>query len=1100
MEFRVLGPITVIGADGVTLDLGTSQQRAVLALCLLAAPRPVSASRIIDALWGEDPPPSALNTVQSYVSKLRRVLEPDRVRRGAASILVSGPGGYAVDVPAEQVDRRRAAARAAEGRRLLAEGDPTRAARQLRLALSEWRGDPLTGFEGQPWAEEEQPALAELRLAIVEDAAEAELALGRGAELVSELARLVAAYPTRERLRRLGAHALYQGGRQADALALLAEGRRLLVGELGLDPDPRSRELESRILAQDPGLIPTPASPVPEPAGPGGVIGRDAETAQLRRAVERPGHRVALVAGEPGIGKTSLVEEVAWSVPDQRVAFGRCWDGGGAPPFWPWVQALRELTGRDGELTEITGATGEFPMYEAVARLLNGGGPVLVVLDDLQWADASSLRLLEFLAATRACPDLTVLATYRDTEVGEPLARALAALSRLPHVERVTLGGLSEEAVAEYLARSGADPALAAREHRQTGGNPFYLGLLGSGEQTPGAVADVLRGRLAALPPGAHDVLSTAALIGRETELGVLLDVLDVLGLPRDQVLDVLDAAVRARLLTERSLSYAFSHDIVREVLRDGLAPLRRRRMHAQVAAVLERRGTHLAELAYHYREGLVISGMAAKAIDYARQAARHACDQFAYEDAAAHLASAAELTGQLPVTDLALRCDLLIELAEALAAAGLNSRVHAVLDEAAALADTLGDGERLARAALGFADPLLWAMYEEWTASEALVARIDLALRDDAGDRWRSPLLAASAIMGAFTRPLAESRELAARAVTEATDDRALLRALSATEILSRGLASTTERQAIIARMAEAARATGDLVDDWLAREAAYVELVAEGRLTEADPILSWLRETATELRQPALIGLATWQAAIRAYLAGDLDTAIAEADQAARIHPDGALGQNGPRLRALLMRALSARLHGAPAEALTLITQATTDPTDKTTTAHGATTTLADGATTTLTDGATTAHGVTAALVGGATTTLADGAMAALADQPAWTILRCHVLLDLGHIDQARKLFATFSEDGFAGIDGDLTYRFIPDTLTQICHTLADRTAAEALYTRLLPNTGRLLGWSITDLCLSRLAETLNRPADAARHRAAALDFINRAGLPQP
>lgn len=1024
MEFRVLGPITVIGADGVALDIGPLQQRSVLALCLLASPRPVTVARIIDALWDEGPPASAVNTVQAYISKLRRALEPGRSRRGTAAVLVGRSGGYALDIPDGDVDLRRVTAHVAEGRRLLGAGDPGKAAREFRLALSEWRGDALTGFENLAWAREERVALDELRLTVVEEANEADLALGRGSALVPELVRLVAAYPTRERVRRHAAHALYQAGRQADALALLAEGRRLLVDELGLDPDPRTRDLEARILAQDSALA--PAAPVRTAAPPPAqeILGRSAELDRLAAAVAAPGHRIVLVAGEPGIGKTSLVEAAAHRSSGARVVVGRCWDGGGAPPFWPWVLALRELTGRDGELAEITAATGEFPLYEAVARLVNAAGPTVVVLDDLQWADTASLRLLDFLATTRSCPALTVLATYRDTEVGEPLARTLAALRRLSHVEGVTLGGLPEDAVAEYLARSGGDPLRAGVELRRTGGNPFFLGL----GDSPGAMAEVLRGRLAALPPGAHDVLSAAALVGREAELGVLLDVLD---LPQDQVLDVLDAAVQARLLTERSLTYAFSHDIVRDVLREGLAPLRRRRMHARVAQVLEGRGTQPGELAYHYREGLVISGMAAKAITYARAAARHATGQFAHEEAAAHLEHAVALTGQLPVTDLALRCDLLIELAEALTVAGLNSRVHAVLDEAVTVADDLGDAERLARAALGFSDPLVWAMYEELNATDVLVGRIDRALRG-AGSRWRSMLLSAAAIIGAFTRPMDESRALAARAIEEAGDDRSLLRALSAAELLSRGVAPVAEREALIARMRGA---TVDVVDEWLVQEAWYVELFTQGRFDEGRPILAWLRRTAVDLRRPALAGLAGWQAAILAYMTGDLALAEAEAAEAARAHPEGG---RGPRSRADLMRALRLRAEGDSAAALEIV------------------------------------H-----------------------PEQMWTVLRCALLLDVGREEESRQIFAGLARDGFAVMVGDLAYRIVPDVLTELIVAFGDREAAEALYPHLEVCAGRVLGWAVADRCLARLAEVLGR--DSATLRASADEFARRAGMPR-
>ncbi|MEN3536091.1 BTAD domain-containing putative transcriptional regulator [Microbispora sp. ZYX-F-249] len=1083
MEFRVLGPVVVLGDGGTPLDIGPSQQRAVLALCVLAAPRPVSTARIVDALWEQEPPPGAVNTVQAYVSKLRRVLEPGRVRRAKPSVLVSRPGGYAVELPPESFDLGRAQAAVAAGRRLLEAGDHAGAAGRLRLALAEWRGEPLAGFEEEPWARDEIAHLAELRLAIVEDVAQAELALGLGRALVPELTRLVTAHPLRERLRRLGAHALYQAGRQADALALLSEGRRLLVGELGLDPDPGSRELEQRILAQDPALTPPPAAPhapapaaVVSPAAPaaeadpdsgpreepgrpeGALIGRAAESAALRRAVAADGTRVVLVAGEPGIGKTSLAEDAAAHAP--VAVFGRCWDGTGAPPFWPWAQAVRHLTGRHGELAEMLGATGEFALYDAFARLVaehaaahgRVKGRVLVVLDDLQWADASSLRLLEFLATTRACPDLTVIATYRDTEVGGPLARTLATLVRLPHVERITLDGLGEEAIAEYLRRAGADATRAAEVARRTGGNPFFLGELVhlDGGEAPGAVADVLRGRMAAMPPGASGVLSAAALLGRDAPLDVLLDVVrDVMDVPRDEVLDVLDAAVRARLLTEHDLVYRFAHDIVRDVLRDGLAPLRRRRLHAGIAAVLERRGTHLAELAHHYREGLVISGMAAKAIEYARQAAAHAMAQFAYEDAAEHLRHAVALTAQLPVTDRELRCDLLLELAEAQSAAGMSTQVHATLEEAAEIADALGDDDRLARAALGFSDPLSWAMYEEWAAGGALTGRIERALRGQGeGSPWRSQLLAAFAITGSFTRPVEESVALAAEAVREARgrgDDGPLLRALSAYEILSRGVAGQAGRQAAIDEMTEVARRTGDLVAEWLAREAEHVELVKQGELERAARLLTWLSDTARRIRQPALLSLTAWLSAIHAHLRGDTGRALAEAEESARLHPEGAMGRDHAESRAAVFRCLAARARGDAAAALAL----------------------------------------------------AEEAPARRPGEPGWRVLRCAVLLDLGRRDEALEVFAGLAADGFARMRGDLAYRFIPDLLSEACLALRDTAAAPVLHDLLLPHRGRLLGWSVTDLCLARLALVRDDGDTARRHLRDALALVRRSGV---
>lgn len=164
-------------------------------MCMLAAPRPMSPARIIEALWEDEPPAGALNTVQAYVSKLRRILEPGRVRAVAPSILVSKLGGYALVVPDESLDLARARAHAAKGARLLGRGELAGARDELRRALAEWRGDPLSGFEEDSWARAEISHLGELRLTLVEDTAEAELGLGIGAGMVLELTRLLAGFP-----------------------------------------------------------------------------------------------------------------------------------------------------------------------------------------------------------------------------------------------------------------------------------------------------------------------------------------------------------------------------------------------------------------------------------------------------------------------------------------------------------------------------------------------------------------------------------------------------------------------------------------------------------------------------------------------------------------------------------------------------------------------------------------------------------------------------------------------------------------------------------------------------------------------------------------
>ncbi|MBG0828270.1 AAA family ATPase [Planomonospora sp. ID67723] len=1048
MDFRVLGPVGVIADDGTPLDIGPYQQRAVLALCMLAAPRPVSPNRMIDVLWEDGPPPGAVNTVQAYVSKLRRVFEPGRSRNTPPVILVSRPGGYALDIPDTALDLARARGHAAEGRRRAAAGDHEGAGEEFRLALDEWRGEPLADFSGASWAEEEITHLAEFRLTLEEDLAEAGLALGRGSSLTGRLGRLVAAHPLRERLRVLAAHALYQAGRQADALAVLAEGRRLLVEELGLDPDLRSREMERRILEQDPALTPPAAS-----AGENSrLVGREAEAEALHRAVAGDGHRVVLLAGEPGIGKTSLAEQAAEEAGSRghRVVWGRCWDGTGAPPFWPWTQAAAELVGSGGGLGRLSG-DGQFQLYEAFAALLNEHGRVLVVLDDLQWADASSLRLLEFLATTRLCPGLTVVATYRDTDVrpGGALEHALGVLVRLPHVRRLLLRGLGEGEIREYLGRAGADPGRAAEMARLTAGNPFFLGEVLQLGETPAALSDVVRGRMAGLPPETEEVLSTAALLGRNAATDILLRVVE---LPEEKVLDILDAAVRARLLAEGEGPVCrFVHDIVRDVLREALPPLRRRRLHARIAEVLEERsGTRLTEIAHHCREGILSAPMTGKAIGYTRRAAAQATAQFAHEDAVEHLERALALVDRLPRSDDALRCDLLLDLAEAQAAAGASVAARASLEGAAEIAEGLGDDNRLARAALGLSDQIYLAMYEEVTEVERLAERIDRALASDlAGDSpWRARLLAASAFIGSTGRPVERSRELAAEAVRLARrtgDDRTLSRALIVQELLLRTGHDHDLRREVIDEIIGIGVRTGDLATEWVGRETEYVELTARGVTGGAERALAWLRETADRLRLPAMVSLAAWQAAVHAYLSGRSADALAAAEESGAVYPEGALGRGDAHLRRETFRFLASRAAGRPGEALEL----------------------------------------------------AEEILGLRPGQRPWRILRCLALLDLGREEEARAEFAGFSRDGFAAVLPDLAYRFVADALSEICARLGEADAGRALYGRIAPSAGRLLGWSVADLCLARLALLDGDEDRASAHLRAAEAFVHRAGL---
>ena len=258
MEFRVLGPLEVRD-NGRVLELGGAKQRAVLALLLLHANEVVSLDRLIDAIWGEQPPDTAAAAVHGSISRLRKVLEPNGAPYG---VLRTQPPGYLVAADPESLDRHRFERLAADGKAALEQGDPGRAGDVLREALALWRGSALADLAHTIADCTEIERLEEERLAALEGRIDADLALGRHAELVPELEALVARHPLRERLRGQLMLALYQCGRQADALAAYREGSRLLDEELGLAPGPELRELERRILLQDPDLVAPRPSPL----------------------------------------------------------------------------------------------------------------------------------------------------------------------------------------------------------------------------------------------------------------------------------------------------------------------------------------------------------------------------------------------------------------------------------------------------------------------------------------------------------------------------------------------------------------------------------------------------------------------------------------------------------------------------------------------------------------------------------------------------------------------------------------------------------------------------------------------------------------------
>jgi DNA-binding SARP family transcriptional activator len=302
VEFRILGPIEVL-AEGEPVRLGGAKERSLLALLLLRAGEVVPSDGLIDELWGDSPPETAANALQVHVSHLRKALP---------GVVVTRSPGYVLELDGNELDLDRFQRLADRGRQALAEGHPEDASRLFGEALALWRGPALAGADLLLSGEAEAARLDELRLAAVEDRAEAELEAQRHAAVVPELERLVRAHPLRERLRAQLIVALYRSERQADALAVYRDGRRAL-DELGLEPGPALRELERAVLRHEETLASPAAARRELPAAPTPLVGRERE---IREAVAlvRGGARLLTFTGPGGIGKTRLALEVAREV------------------------------------------------------------------------------------------------------------------------------------------------------------------------------------------------------------------------------------------------------------------------------------------------------------------------------------------------------------------------------------------------------------------------------------------------------------------------------------------------------------------------------------------------------------------------------------------------------------------------------------------------------------------------------------------------------------------------------------------------------------------------------------------------------------------
>ena len=633
--------------------------------------------------------------------------------------------------------------------------------------------------------------------------------------------RAAALDPLSEELHRALMRRLAAAGDRAAAVAVHQGLAERLRRELGMAPAAETRALLEELRAEsDPGA-PAPGAPTPAGAPPPlppalaasrpPMIGREAELDVLAAAAAEAGAgalRLVLVAGDPGIGKTTLARAAALRAADAgaTVLYGRC-DEDGIVPYEPWIQVAghavahasparlaRLAAGVGPELARLAPElrrripdlapplqaepdTERWRLFDALGGLLDDVArerPAVVVLDDLHWADRSTLLLLRHLLRGRPHARILVIGTYREVELAPdgPLAGAIADLRREHLFTPLALAGLSEPEVAALVARrrgADPDPAFVRVLHEETEGNPFFAeevlrnlpepgaeldaeGRL-TGDGVPQGVREAVGRRLGRLSPPVRELLGRAAVIGREFELEVLEL---VAGEPGDALLALLEEAIDAQVIEEVGVGrYSFLHALIRATLYDGLSLTRRARLHLQIGQALEAlrmdgERPPYGELAHHFR--VAAAGELDRVADYSARAARQALEQLAYEEAAGHARRALKALDAGPPGDPGRRIELQLALGEAEARSGDSERARAAFAAAAVLARRTGDAAGMASAALGFAGPS-WETFGTVDREAIALLEAALAALDGGRPELRAAVMARLGIALYFTR-----------------------------------------------------------------------------------------------------------------------------------------------------------------------------------------------------------------------------------------------------------------------------------------------------------------------------------------------------------
>jgi DNA-binding SARP family transcriptional activator/tetratricopeptide (TPR) repeat protein len=1090
------------------------QVRLLLAYLLLNRLRPVGREELIGALWPEDAPQSQDAALRTLLSRLRSALGTSALA-GRSDLMLVLPEPVWVDFEAARAELNRALA--------ALDRDDARAAWGLaQVPLNVAARGLLPGIQAT-WLEPFRNELDDIRLQALEVVGGAGLRLG-GAQLgsVERAARtLIQVEPYRESgyVLLMQSHALR--GNSAEAIRVFDRLRVLLREELGTAPSQDAIIVHEQLLrgqraAKSTRSTVSSTAPVELPAelrarGQGPLVGRTEELAELTRlwglargdevvspALTVRAPRVVVLSGDAGIGKTSLASELARRAHSDGavVLAGRAPEEGLAP-YQVFLEALShyfataslddirsavrehgpelaqlvpELRRRVPELpTAPAEPDGErYRLFEAVVGLLSSASqhaPILLVLDDLHWADRPTLLLLRHLARAPRPDRLMVLISFRTEAATGTLHDALADLSHEGLSSQLDIAGLSEPDTGELVQlRAGQRPSASVRReiHRESEGNPFFVeeiirnlvaaGLeMGSATalelqrlELPEGVKRLLTRRLDRLDPGTTEFLRVASVAGRDFDAELVEGLVD---LGEGDFLAALEGALAAGVLLETTGvpgRYSFSHALIREALYEGMSSPRRARLHRRVGEALEASGqASLSALALHFTRATGVQD-AEKAISYATQAGLEATAVLAHEEAVEHYSRALEVVTRAYPEDAARRLELLLAMGEACVRAGERARSRDVLLEAGRLAEQLDDVPSLVRAVVGAARRYVQQLRED----TELIAYVERALQRTAGQQTRERVRLLARACGTFYyssqrgRMEALSQE-AVRIAHELDDPEALAYGCSARRAALWDPTHLDERLEASTAMLTAARQVGELELQLQAHAWLVVDLLERGDRDGVDAQIDTFRVGAEVLRQP----LFRWQALIWRGMRALLDGSLLEAEEAAA-------------------EALAA---GAPAETITAPQYYTMQL---------------------LNVRREQGRG------GEIENAIRDMALAN-PHRPGWRVGMGLIAWDTGRPDEARAEFERVAEINFAEVIQDGEWLPTMALLSQLCILVGDRERAAVLADLLEPYAANNIVRGVGAVCLGstsrllgRLTAMLGRRTDARGHFEAALE----------